>query len=378
LERDSKGQWLVSAGQLHGCTEGSILAVRELNSGSEAQTIGFIQVIEAGLGESKVKPCTYRDKPLNPALPIGGLCRLVYVDYGDHRLRVAFDEEASRGSAVAPIREMISNLADEKSTPITLVDRPDEADWILMNRAASSQSADWVVAPRSEAIEARGLNSSTERPAIQFSMDPGIPTKATETFQSIARASALLGLAAKFGCEANEGLKLEYEVTYRGVGASEPGLVSVDRPAKLPAGGKIQIKLKNNGRESVDFTLLFVDSLFGVHPIFPRTYSVDNRLPPGKQFETKSMTVTANTVGREHVVLIAVPAHSVPKNFVFLAQPTLELAKREKDLQRGGRPDQPLDQFLEFVAYRSGDARGMDTELATNPVVQVRSWIVTP
>jgi hypothetical protein len=147
----------------------------------------------------------------------------------------------------------------------------------------------------------------------------------------------------------------------------------------LAAGGKLQIRLTNRGRVPVDFNLLFVDSQFGIQPIFPPPFAADNRLPPGKLFETRPMTVTAETVGREHIVLIAVPAGRAPANFASLAQPTLTLARRQQAQQRGGGPPEAFQEFLEFVAYRSGNTRGMDTGSATGPpVVEVRSWIVEP
>jgi hypothetical protein len=379
LEKNARGQWLIQAGQLHGCTEGSILAVRAAEAGAEATPVGYVKVIKAGLSESQVQPCAYQKVPVKETLPVGSLCRLVYADFGDQRLRVAIDAQAARGTAVDPLRAILTQLAGEKSTPIALVDDVNLADWLLINRAPSDQPPDWVLSPRSEVVEVRGLATTDSKPPMQFAVDLQAPQKIAETFESIARAASLLGLTARFGNEASGDLQLECALLYRAAGAPAPVPVNPDRPTTLAAGGKLQIRLTNRGRVPVDFNLLFVDSQFGIQAIFPRSFAADNRLPPRKMFETQPMTVTAHTVGREHIVLIAVPAGRAPTNFVFLTQPTLALAQRQLAQQRGGGAAQAFEEFLEFVAYRSGNTRGTAIGPGTDaPVVEVRSWIVDP
>ena len=90
------------------------------------------------------------------------------------------------------------------------------------------------------------------------------------------------------------------------------------------------------------------------------------------------MPITANTTGREHIILIAVPGEAAPSNFVFIAQPSLELAKREMNQHRGGGAVSPFEHFFQFAAFRSGSTRGVDTTPGTKPIVMARSWIVEP
>ena len=324
-----------------------------------------------------MQPCAYKGQPAKDGLPAGGLCQLVYVDYGDQRLRVAIDGATTDRNTKSRVRAVLKELSSEKSSPITIVDEIAKADWLVIERTRAGRRPDWVLSPRSEVIETRGLDVPRFKPRIQFAIDPKAPDKVMDTFQRIARAQNLLGLPAKFGNESGDEINVECEVSYQGAGAPTAVAMTVGQPTTISAGGRIQIKVHNRGRNPVDFNLLFVDSLFGIQAIFPRSYASDNRLASGKSFETKPINVTASTVGRENVVLLAAPAARAPTNLMFLAQPTLELAQQETGQRRGGGGVQPFEQFLEFVAFRAGSARGLNIG-AAKPVVQVRSWIVEP
>jgi hypothetical protein len=377
LEKDAEGHWLVRAGELDGCTKGSILAVRALGAKTDSPPVGYVQVTDAGLSKSQVQPCAYEGQPAKEGLPVGGLCRLVYVDYGDQSLRVAIDGATTRGNSTDPVRAVVNQLAGEKNSPIKIVDEIAKADWLVIERTKAGQPSDWVLSPRSEVIETRGLNRPSAQPQIQFAIDPKAPDKMMATFQSIRRAQKLLGLSARFGNESSDECNIECEVSYKGAGAATAVKMTVDQPTTIRAGGKIQIKVHNRGRHAMDFNLLFVDSMFGIQPIFPRSYASDNRLASGRSYETKPLSVTATTVGRENIVLIAFPAEGGPTNLMHLAQPTLELARKESGRRRGDEAAQPFEQFLEFIAYGAGSARGLSIGVA-KPVVQVRSWIVEP
>jgi len=362
---------------VHGCTKGSVLAVRALDAKPDSAPAGYVHVTDAGLSESQVQPCAYKGQPAKDALPLGGLCQLVYVDYGDQRLQVAIDGATTRGNTRDPVRAVLKQLSSENNSPINIIDEIVKADWLVIERTKAGQPSDWVLSPRSEVFETRGLDLPSAKPGIQFAINPRAPDKMMDTFRRIARAQNLLGLAAKFGNESSDELNVECEVSYKRAGAPTAMAMTGDQPTTIRAGGKIQIKVHNRGRDPVDFNLLFVDSLFGIQSIFPRSYASDNRLASGKSYETKPMSVTANTVGRENIVLIAVPAAGAPSNLTFLAQPTLELAQKETGQRRGGGAAPPFEQFLEFVAYRAGSTRGLSIG-AAKPVVQVRSWIVEP
>jgi hypothetical protein len=150
----------------------------------------------------------------------------------------------------------------------------------------------------------------------------------------------------------------------------------LERLPALPAGGKLQFRVTNQGRESVDFTLLFVDSAFGIVSVFPPGYGADNRLQPGKNWQSRAFRITAETVGREHAVLIAVEPGPTPVSFAFLAQPSLASARAAMEQTRGARSASPFENLLQSAAF-GGATRGLGVDTA-QPIVQTRSWGVKP
>jgi len=379
LEQDTKRKWFVRAGQLHGLTEGAILAVREVNQTEDSAPLGHVLVTAAGLADSRVSPCRYKDVPKRDDLPPGGLCRLVYVEYGDLRLQVALDLDAIRDPNAKRQHTAIQELAARENSPFSLVDDPNAAAWFISNGAVDAKPDSWVLSPRSTAVRSRGLAAAVVESSVRLAIDAD-PIKLEETLRRISRATNLIGLASRLGNDDTpKSLNLKLELLYRSVGqGKELKAVSADRPTTFSAGGKLQFRLTNHSHEAADFTLLFVDSAFGIESIFPRQYGSDNRLPAGKSWETKPMTVTAETLGREHVVLIAVPAGKLPVNFAFLAQPNLAAAQAAGQQTRGG-PATPFENFLQFAAFQAGSVRGMDISSGqTSPAVLVRSWVVQP
>src|SRR5205807_3054470 len=105
----------------------------------------------------------------------------------------------------------------------------------------------------------------------------------------------------------------------------------------------IGFRLFNDSHRQLDMTLLFIDSGFGIHQIYPhRSTQGANRVEAGRDVPTDILKITGNTVGTEQVVLIAVNAEGPPKDFGFLEQPTLELARKDVGA-RGGSEDDGLN-----------------------------------
>ena len=124
-------------------------------------------------------------------------------------------------------------------------------------------------------------------------------------------------------------------------------------------------------------TLLFVDSAYAIQAIFPELdEKVDNRLPPGGSHATDSWQVTGDTVGLEHLVLIAVEGSGPQVDFSSLAQPEVGRARGART--RGGRSalDTPLGKLFEHALFRSGGTRG--APVSDNNLVRALAWQVEP
>lgn len=379
LENDSKRNWFIRAGQLHGFAKGAILAVREANQSEDSAPIGHVLVTVAGLADSRVTPCAYKDTPKVDNLPKGGICRVVYTEFGDLRLPVAMDFDPTRESDVKRRRAAVLELAARKNAPISLVEDPNAAAWFISTGIVDANRDCWVLSPRSTAVHSRGLAAESEERSLRLAVDTD-PTKLEETLRKISRAVNLIGLASRLGAsDSTNSVNLKLDILYRSAAqGKEWKIFSADRPPTFAAGGQLQFRLTNLSRRPADFTLLFVDSAFGIEPVFPRQYGADNRLPPGKSWESNPIKVTAETIGREHVVLIAVPAANVPASFAFLAQPNLAAAQAAGQRARG-ESSSPFEAFLEFAAFQAGDVRGVDIASGQgSAVVLSQSWVVRP
>ena len=356
LELDGDERWFLRAGQLHGVTVGSILSVRSPESARTSKPVGHIVVTEARIDRSYVTPCVFRDQPRQVDLLEGGICQLVFADHGDLKLKVAFDDPGNR---LEGIPDSLRTLAARSDSPLTLVDPPELADWLV----SCDTEKRWSVSARNTPSEQFGLTSELE------SME--------DTFRRIGRATNLLGLTSRFGNQIDkDGIQVELDCfLYAKESPNTSIRLPADRLFEVKAGDKLKFQVTNKSTRGIDFTLLFLDSKFGIAAVHPRGFAANNSLAAGKDWPTTPATLNAETLGREHVIVIATPAGRVPASFSFLAQKSLvDAEKLLKD--RSGLEDLTFAQFLKSAAFMDGRTRG--TEWSTmRPIICSRSWVVT-
>src|ERR1019366_1937016 len=93
--------WTIRAGQLHGLTEKSILAVYPPAGKAGAdKVVGHVRIRKSSPTESEVEPCEHDKMAAPKKLSEGGSCVLVYVEYGSMGLGVAI-EGAGKGEGSA-------------------------------------------------------------------------------------------------------------------------------------------------------------------------------------------------------------------------------------------------------------------------------------
>ena len=372
LEEDAKGQKRIQAGQLHGFTRGSILAVREQPGRLRRDASRSCGSGESNVNKSRIPVhSAYQDHPAKANCPLADCVNLFIETLATTGCGWVFTTAAQTRSSRDAMRAALVRMTRREH----ISDPPPRKHGRCAMGGLSScrrrSNPRLVVVARSEVVDQREGELGAVRTSIQFSGRPQA-NRIESSCVTIAKAEALLGLASTFGREEIGGLQLQYDVLYYGTDSAAPEAISLDRLQTLSAGGKLQFRLINRGEETLDFSLLFVDSLFGIQAIFPRGYAADNRLPPGKSFQTGPIPINSKTIGREFVLLIAVPAKDTPVSFAFLAQPTLLERRAENSF---GIADiaqlRRVDQFLEFVAYRSGGTRGFATTSESTPVVRM-------
>ena len=153
--------------------------------------------------------------------------------------------------------------------------------------------------------------------------------KMQEDLTKIARARNLLKLVS--GASANSASDLEIEMVKLRDKNDRDGekLKWGPKGLVLQPGDLIGSRVTNRGRTTLDVTLLFVDSGYGIVSAFPRPGSAvsgENRFLPKQSHLVGPVRVNAKTVGLEHMMVIAVKGEGQPVDFTCLAQPTLERA----------------------------------------------------
>ena len=373
---NSDDGWKIHAGQLHGLTEKSILAVYPPSGTAGADKIlGHVRVSKGLPTESEVEPCAYNKLPVPPKLPEGGRCELVYMDYGDLRLRVGIEKPANtEGDNHRRVREMLKEVAKAPDSLVELV--------------KDDQKADMVVRVKGEKIFLVGADMAQRIGELPPGADYFGPYSVEQAgrlqddLTRIARARNLLKLVSGAANAAAEDLevtmvKLKNRNDKKGelLKWGAKGLV-------LQPGDWVSWRITNRGLVPLDVTLLFIDSGYGISALFPRRgtgMSGQNRFLPGKSHLLPPVRVNPKTVGLEHVVVIAVKGEGLPIDFTCLAQPTLEKANAATDRALGSSAlDSPLGGLLKNALYAQGASRGLDMGEADTQVLRLLSWSVPP
>jgi hypothetical protein len=125
-------------------------------------------------------------------------------------------------------------------------------------------------------------------------------------------------------------------------------------------GDTAEYRVRNTGKVAVDVTVLYINSRFGIVPLFPE--SEDNRVEAGKEITIPPVDVDRETAGLERVVVLAVRAEDRERvDFTGLASPTIEgvreVAKKRAGMERGLRT--PLGRLLQKAMLGEGDTPRM-------------------
>jgi hypothetical protein len=268
----------------------------------------------------------------------------------------------------------------------------------LIERVAEAAKADWfvrVAGDRVCLVPAAGWDSRFTRSAAkappgaapaQFLLGstadgPELARKLKTALSGIARARQLLQLAGAGEVARGGDSAVDVEVELlRYKDQTDPGATVVPHGPdgrRLQADQWIAFRVHNLGRLAADVTLLFVDSGYGIHAVFPPPGTAgDNRLEAGKSLTTPRVKVTADTVGAEQVVAIAVRAGRDRGDFTCLEQPTLERARGTAGAVQ--TLDSPFGRLIQSAMYGSGTTRGLAVGEVQAYAVRLLPWVTDP
>jgi Caspase domain len=387
LSRDDDQNWHVDAGQLVGLTPGSVLAVFPLaGADNDDQPIGYVKVIAAGLGavSAMVDPCAYAELPAPAELVPNMRCRVEYVDLETPPLRIAVDTRPESGaesgdakpqfldSEAGLLRSELHKL-DGESEQFVIVDDPSDADWLVCK--VDRRPDDLFLMPRSGILRSK---QTDDGPPTQFGPIPrdGLNRWLAERLARIARVQTLLRIVGSSDSLPDGGdssldvqlLKLK-DKNHPGEPLGELVLKSGDR---------VGLRIKNQDRDPVDVTVLFIDSGFGISTFFPRAAGIENRLKASDPPLELRAKITASTVGMEHVLIIGTrpKPNTDPTDFSFLSQPTIERARSSSEC--GGALDSALGKLFQHAVFQTGSTRGLAGDEVQGTFLKLYSWRVEP
>ncbi len=376
LERVDR-KWKIDGGSLHGLTAGSRLAVFDPSDSGQKKQRAVIEVVQAGIASSQVEPApdsegkTVRFEDLRS----GDICVPVLLNLDQVRLKIGIDPLLPADEA-RTIQNRLDALTRSPASTLRSVECSD-AQWII----SPLDSNHWFLQPRAEAlVVARGNDQREGGTGLKLSrIEDEFATQLTRA----SRTQSLLQLAQQMSWSDNSSLASEITLevlrTPRDTPNATPETLDRSHLKPLQEGDRLSFRVHNGSKDPTDVTLLFIDSELQIHALFPRTFAADNRIPAGKDFKSAASRVTADTTGREQILLIAVKANArtrIPTSFAFLAEADGDRASRSLERSRGDdAPTRRFDSLLMSLGFARDGSRGLDLG-SEEGILMTRDWIV--
>jgi hypothetical protein len=368
---DEKGQRLINGGKLHGLYPGTLLAVYPpAGDPSPNRVLGHVRIAKSDSFTAAVESCDETGKPVRAQHPAGARVRPIYLVYDLKSLRVFLDDvsDADRRLLQAQLRVM----NDDPGSLVRWVKRPDQATWAI--RPADGKL--WLL-PASADVRAPA-SSRFELPREQLAA-----TLAAH-LNRIARVQNLLAVASAGAGETAGEKSMRVDVEIRKVRNDKDGEGTIisgsGRLPKLRAGERIRYRIHNRGKTPIDVTVLVISSDYRIWSAYPEKLSqTNNRVPPGAWIQTDALQMSADTLGLEHLVALAVEATGRQQvDFAWLEEESWDAARGAR---RGGEAGQesfqhPLGKLFAHALFRHGQRRGAGT--AEHYQMRLLSWQTLP
>lgn len=358
----------VDAGHLMGLRVGSIIEIFPPAAAPDSdKAIGAAEVTKSLATTAFVAPKKWQDRDAAPGKMLGIGCRakVLYEKMALEPLRVAVqtsnaDEVETRAIAdlAKPDRELLLK-AHSSNSPWQWSDSLDEADWIL--RLGDQEMLLIPISGWSKAF--RAADASAPQEFLISDAD-----EISSALGRIARARQLVHIA---GSDRRSDVKMDVQLIRFDKTTDEVGK-AVPHGAQgrvLRNGEEIAFRIRNLGRTSIDISLLFIDSGYGISALFPEPGTIDdNRIAPGQSLNTPRLEVTVDTAGPEQVVALGVRSTSDRVEFSCLEQQSLEKTRGFPVLES------PLGQLLRGAMYGDGGTRGLSRSQSSDHATKLITW----
>lgn len=378
----SEAGYEIAAGSLQGLTPETILSVYPTaDAPNSEQAIGHLRVTTVRALESIAVPVAFDGlpAPTDSELAVDSRCRIALLDFGELRLRAAVQTQEGpetdalttwpRGDGPQILERAFAAMEAQPGTVVERVGNPQDADWfvrLIGNRVLLIPAAGWSRGSSDEAAPAAfslGAPDSSE-----------LDTRVSDALQSIARATHILGMATDPGQASAVDVQIDLVRFQDDTDRTGEVVPYGPHGRRLAVGDRVAFRLSNPTSQTIDASLLFIDSSYGIQTVIPRPGTVaDNRLPPGGTIQSEILTVTSATLGQEQVIAIAVqsPIMGPAIDFArFLTQPSLEQARdRAPDVASS-----PLGRLLQNAVFGEGAVRGIAPAALESYSIRLLDW----
>jgi hypothetical protein len=374
-----QGRPRIHAGALQDVSEGALFAILADPLQADAQAIGYLQagavnVFETSLVNTPSRPAGNGGvADLSPdTLPKGAYARLLQ-STTSFSLTVSMPPVvASETRDESRLRNIIQKLQASPPAGLRVMwvapDLP--ADLRLSFGALDGPkslregSRLWLLPPTGELI----ASGPTRSLSIELAQsDADVSAKLTDSLRRISRYVNLLRICAQMPAGTSSVADTRVQAMLTRAHTTESAPLPDGALPKLYSDDIVEFKIRNNGPQAADVTLLFLDSQYGITAMYPQAGRL-NRIEPGGGDHLK-VQIDADTVGIERMLVISVAAEPNQPNsdFSFLQQQTLPTA-------RGG-PNSPLDALFSEAAFGASTTRGLTRTDDTNAArMRLISW----
>jgi hypothetical protein len=310
----SDAGFTIPAGELHGLTEGAVLAVMGSAASPDAAALGYVELTSVETFSSLGQAVERDGKTLPAELPKGVTLRKLD-EALDFTLTVALPPAGS-----APADALLAALAElqEAAGPRLAFVAPDqEADLRLAVLPDSPRpDAIWVLPGTGLAEDLRAT------PSVSTGDKDGAELVAVlaDTLTTMARAQNLLKLAGAVGAMSPD---VEVELLTRTPeDRTLRPLPFAPVPVLLP-NDEVHVLAKNTGDGPVDVNVLYIGADWSISHWF------SGRLQPGDALKKGLFKISADVLGQERVLVVVTPARpqSPVEDLSYLAQGALDTTR---------------------------------------------------
>jgi hypothetical protein len=301
----------IPAGELHGLSEGAILAVMPNAAGKSEDAIGYVQITATDTFTATAVPVEQDGKVLPAELPKGLYLRKLDASL-DFSLTIALPPA---GSAPADaLLAALDQLQEEAGPRLVFVEAGADADLRLAVLPDSDRpDAIWV-------LPSTGLAEDlSETPSVSTGDKTADELAFTlaDTLNHMAKALNLMKLGAAVGAG---DLDVEVQMQTRTPEDRTLKPLAFSPVPTLIPDDEVHVLAKNNMDIPVDVNVLYIGADNSI------THWFAGRLQPGDELKKGLFAIGDGAVGQERMIVVVTPAkpHSPVEDLSYLAQDALE------------------------------------------------------